>query len=142
MLYFNPETLKLQSRDRVFRPVYVLILEQLLVPKILYFLVFAACYKQPLSRSFPDRRIILWDWHLTLKNIYECNKKSYLRRCILSNKIVCFSSMVFFPALIFCLFLLKCSDVHLCSLPLTIFWNIKIRYWKRQNCRSCIFVKS
>ena len=32
-----------------------------------------------------------------------------LRRCILSNKIVCFSAMVFFPALIFCLFLLKCS---------------------------------
>ena len=32
-------------------------------------------------------------------------KKSYLRGCILSNKIVCFSSMVFFPVLIFFVFL-------------------------------------
>ena len=38
---------------------------------------------------------------------------------------VCFSSIVFFPALIFCLFLLKCSDVHLCSLSLIISWTIK-----------------
>ena len=28
--------------------------------------------------------------HPTLSSIYKCNKKSYLRRCILSNKIVCF----------------------------------------------------
>ena len=69
-------------------------------------------------------------------------KKAYLKSCTLFNKTVCFSSMVFFPALIFCLFLLKCSDAHLCSLLLTTFWMIKIMYWKSQNCRSCIFVKS
>ena len=141
MQYFNPEISKLQSPDRVFSTVYVLILEQLLVPKILYFLVFAA-YKHALSRSFLDCCILLWDWASHYIKFYECNKKSYLKCCILSNKIVCFSSMVFFPALIFCLLLLKCSDVHLCSLPLIIFWNIKMMYWKRQNSRSCIFVKS
>ena len=54
----------------------------------------------------------IWQWEI---------KKSYLRRCILFNKIVCFSSMVFFPALIFCLFLLKWSDAGLYSLPLVIF---------------------
>ena len=41
--------------------------------------------------------------------MYKRNTKSCLRRCILCNKIVCFFSTVFFPALIFCLFLLKCS---------------------------------
>ena len=50
---------KLQSPDRVFSTVYVLVLEQLLELKILYFLVFVTCYKHPLSRSFPDCCIIL-----------------------------------------------------------------------------------
>ena len=94
-----------------------IILEQLLVSKILYFcFVFSACsqviYKHLLSRSFLDRHLILWDRTSHVWNIYECNTKSYLRHWILSNEVVCFSSMVFFPALIFCLFFLKCSDKH------------------------------
>ena len=73
---------------------------------------------------------------------YKCSKKSYLKCHILSNKIVCFCSKVFSPALIFSLFLLKYSDAHLFSLPLILFWNIKMMHLKRQNSRSCIFVKS
>ena len=130
------------SPDRVFSLVYVLIFKQLLVPKFLHFRVFAASYKHPLSRSFPDRRAILWEWTSNTVKYLRIQKKSYLSRCILSNKIVCFSFMVFFPALIFCLFLLKCSDVHLCSLSLVTFWNIKMMYWKRKNSGSYIFVKS
>ena len=43
---------KLQSPDRVFSIVHVLILGQLLVWKILYLFVFAACGKHPLSQMF------------------------------------------------------------------------------------------
>ena len=50
--YLNPEFPKLHYSDRVFSTVYALILEQLLMPKILYFFVCAAFHKQPLSRSF------------------------------------------------------------------------------------------
>ena len=49
------------------------------------------------------------------------------------NKTVCFYSMVFCQVLILCLFLLKCSDVYLCSLLLIIFWNIKIMYQKKKK---------
>ena len=78
----------------------------------------------------------------TLKNIYKCNTKPYLKRCILSNKIVCFSSMVFLSALILSLCLLKCPNAKFCSLRLIKFWKIKMVYWRRQNFRRCIFVKS
>ena len=71
MQYLSSESSKLQSSDMVFSTVYVLILEQLLVQKILYFLclygmwqslTFQIIYKRPLSRSFLDRGVILWDW--------------------------------------------------------------------------------
>ena len=52
MQYLNPEIRNLHSLDRVFLTVYILILEQLSVPNILYFFLFAAIHKQPLSRSF------------------------------------------------------------------------------------------
>ena len=74
----------------------------------------------------------------TLKNIYKCNTKPYLRCCILSNKMVCISSMVFLSALILSL----CPNAKFCSLRLIKFWNIKMVYWRRQNFRRCIFVKS
>ena len=89
------------------------------------FFVFAVCDKHPLSRSFTnthfeDYFLIAVQYyemrHPTLQNIYKYNAKPYLRRCILSNKIVCFSSMVFLPVLIFCLFLHKYSDAKLCLL--------------------------
>ena len=50
--YFNPEISKLHSPDNVFSTVYVLILEEALVPKILIFFVFEAYQTHPLSRSF------------------------------------------------------------------------------------------
>ena len=61
--------------------------------------------------QIPNFQIISWSPRNTMrldipryKIIYDFNKKSYLRLYILSNKIVCFSSMVFFPALIFICF--------------------------------------
>ena len=47
------------SEQGVFSTVYVFILDQLLVPKILDVLVCAACYKNALSRLFLDRRVII-----------------------------------------------------------------------------------
>ena len=69
MQYLNPEISRLQSPDRVLSIVYVLLLEQLLVIKILYFLflwsektpTFQIIYKHPLWRLFLDCRAILWD---------------------------------------------------------------------------------
>ena len=75
---------------------------------------FQIIYKHPFSRSFLLLRLL---------SIYECNTKSYLRHSLLLNKVVCFPSMIFFPALIFYLFLLKCSDTHLFSLRPIIYWN-------------------
>ena len=49
--------------------------------------------------------------------------------------------MIFFPALIFYLFLLKCSDANLFSLWLIIFWNIKMMYWKRQTPEAVYLLK-
>ena len=51
--------------------------------------------------------------HLTLENIYEYNTESYLRHYMFLNEILLFLLMVFFPALIFFLFLLKCSTTQL-----------------------------
>ena len=138
MQYLSSESSKLQSSDMVFSTVYVLILEQLLVQKILYFLclygmwqspTFQIIYKRPLSRSFLDRGVILWDWIAHVIKYLQMQWNSL------------FSSMVFFLALIFRLFILKCSDPNLCSLWLIVFWNIKMMYWKRQDSQSCIFAK-
>ena len=114
---------------------------------MLYFLFF-----RPVTNShFPDHlqtttfQIVSWlprnaneIGQPTLKNIYKCNTKPYLRCCILSNKIVCISSMIFLSALILSL----CPNAKFCSLRLIKFWNIKLVYWRRQNFRRCIFVKS
>ena len=83
MQYLNTEISKLHFPDRVFGTVYVLILEQLLMPKILYF---GACHKRPLFRSFTNTFLMISFLEVgypILWNIYECNTKSYLRRCIL-----------------------------------------------------------
>ena len=62
--------------------------------------------------------------HPTWKNTYEYNTKTYLRRYILLNKIVCFfSSKVLSPVLIFYFFLLKCPDTDLCPPWLITYWN-------------------
>ena len=75
------------------------------MPKILYVFIFAACHKHPFSRSFANTHfldhLVSWGWASHVMNIYKCNTKSYLRRCILLSKIVCFSSIVFSPAFIF-----------------------------------------
>ena len=148
MQYLTSKISKLQSPGRMFSTVYVLNLEKLSVQKILYFCgfwqtpTFQIIYKHPLSRSFLDHRVILWGWTSHIIKYSWSGTKSYVRRLILSSKIVSFSSNVFFPAFTFCLFLLKCSDANLCSLWLIIFWSIKMMSWKRQNSRSCIFVKS
>ena len=57
------------------------------------------------------------------------------------NKIVCFYSMVFCQVLILRLFLLKCSDVYLCSLLLIIFWNIKMYQKKKKTLEAGHFLK-
>ena len=49
---------KLHSLGSVFNTVYVLILEQLLLPKDTVFFVFAACYKRPLSRSYVNHHAL------------------------------------------------------------------------------------
>ena len=98
---------------------------------LLQTLTFPIIYEHSLSRSFLIATLYYEVGHPT-QNICECNAKSYSRRCILSKKkTVCFSSMVFFPALFFCLFPFKCSDVHLFSLQLIPYWNMKMMYWKR-----------
>ena len=48
--------------------------------------------------------------------------------------------MVFFPALIFYLFLLKCSDAHLCLLQTIIYWK-KNDVEKRKKLRGCTLAK-
>ena len=53
-IYLNPEIPKLQSLNRLFSTAYVVILEQLLVQKMLYFFVFEACDRHSLSRSFTN----------------------------------------------------------------------------------------
>ena len=50
--YFNPKISKLHSPDGVFSTVYVLVLEEALVPKILNFFVFEAYQTHPPSKSF------------------------------------------------------------------------------------------
>ena len=139
--------MKLQFPDRVFSTVYILILEQLLMQKIVYFLCFYGLW-HPLSKSFtsiqfPDHFFIAaWYYeigHPISKNICECHTKSYLRKsyksykrhCILDNKI-----MFFFCGFLSCVyFLFVSSQMFWCKLVFTVwiimFWNIKMMYWKR-----------
>ena len=126
MQYFNPEISKLQSLNRVFSTVYVLIFRTIIGAKNADFFCFCGLL------HIPTFQIISWLLHNTIR-------LDIPRYKIFTDA---FFFYVFFPALIFCLFLLKCSDIHLCSLPIIIFRNIKMMYWKRQNCWSCIFVKS
>ena len=88
---------------------------------------FATCHKHPLFRSFTKVNFQIISFleieHPTLWNIYKCNTKFYLRSWILLNKIVCFFLCFSFQRSFFYLLLLKCSDAHLCSLRLIIYWN-------------------
>ena len=79
-----------------------------------------------LSKSFTNTHFptILWDWTSHIIKFLRMQYKILPKTLHTFNKIVCFSSAVFFPSFILCLLLLKCSDANLSSLSLIIFRNI------------------
>ena len=99
----------------------------------------------PLSRSFFNRRVILWDWTRHAIKYLQMQWK------ILPMSLHTFSSNSLF------FFYGSFSSAHFLFVPLQMLWftlvftptdyinwlwNIKMMYWKWQNPRSCAFIKS
>ena len=117
-------------------------------------ILYSLSFRPVTSTHFPDHlrtlafQIIFWSprytMRLDIRHKIFANVMQNLTQDVayFQKKTVCFSSMVFFPALFFCLFPFKCSDVHLFSLQLIPYWNMKMMYWKRWNSVRCIFIKS